>query len=99
MPAKKSSKDSRRAAKPAYSRPKPKNAALRKLEGDIVKRQGKMSEADFEDVERKVLEGKRQNTEGMGIEEEEDAGQEPYPEIEDALKDPEESGEEDEDKL
>lgn len=75
---------------------KESNPALKKLEKDIVQHPEK-SEAQFEDVERKVIEDKKQALEGMGIEKEEDTGQEPYPEIEEALKDPEE--EEDEDKL
>lgn len=70
------------------------NPALRKLEKDVVGHQEK-SEAQFEDEERKVIEDRRQALEGMGIEKEEDAGQEPYPEIEEALKDPEEEEEED----
>ena len=75
--------------------PKKKDRELRKLEKDIVEqdKSGK-GEADFEDGERKVIEDIRQNREGLGIEEEEDAGQEPYPEIEKALKDPEEEEEE-----
>lgn len=72
-----------------------KGKPLRRLEKDIVKRQGRMSEAELEDEERKVLEDRRQNTEGLGIEKEEDAGEEAYPEIEKALKDPEEEEEED----
>lgn len=67
---------------------------LEKLEKDIVKKQGKLSEAELEDEERKVLEDRRQNTEGLGIEKEEDAGEEPYPEIAEALKDPDEEEEE-----
>jgi hypothetical protein len=78
------------------ARKKTSNPALKKLEKDIVQHPEK-SEVQFEDVERKVIEDKRQALEGMGIEKEEDMGQEPYPEIEEALKDPEE--EEDEDKL
>lgn len=96
MPAKKPSKKAdAKPKRPVYSRPAPKNVALKRLESSIVGKQGKMSEVQFEDAERKVLEDRRQNTEGMGIEEEEDAGQEPYPEIAEALKDPEESEEED----
>ena len=71
-----------------------KDKLLTKLENDIVKRQGKVSEAEFEDEERKVIEDRRQNAEGLGIDKEEDAGQEPYPEIEKALKDPDEEEEE-----
>lgn len=87
----------KKKAKVSLPRPKP-DKALRKLEKDIVKRQGKMSEADFEAEERKVLQGRHKDSAklGMGIDEEEDSGQEPYPEIEEALKDPDE---EDEDKL
>lgn len=70
------------------------NPPLRKLEKDVVRNQEK-SEAQFEDAERKVIEDRRQALEGMGIEKEEDAGQEPYPEIEEALKDPDEEKEED----
>lgn len=72
-----------------------KGKALERLEKDIVKGQGKMSEAQFEDEERKVIEDRRQHTEGLGIEKEEDAGQEPYPEVAEALKDPDEEEEED----
>lgn len=68
--------------------------ALKKLEKDVVQHQEK-SEAQFEDEERKVIEDRRQALEGMGIEKEEDMGQEPYPEIEEALKDPDEEKEED----
>jgi hypothetical protein len=70
------------------------NPPLKKLERDIVKNPNK-SEAEFEDEERKVIEDRRQALEGMGIEKEEDMGQEPYPEIEEALKDPDEENEED----
>jgi len=91
VPAKKAKK----LKKPVYVRPKPKNTALKRLERDVVSRQDRMSEVQFEDAERKVLEDRRQSTEGMGIEEEEDMGQEPYPEIAEALKDPDESEEED----
>ncbi len=72
------------------------NKLLEKLEKDVVQKQGKLSETEFEDAERKVLEDKRQNTEGLGIEKDEDAGEEAYPEIEEALKDPEEKEEEEE---
>lgn len=80
--------------KSASGKPGRSDKLLKKLETDIVKNQGKMTEAQFEDEERKVLEDRRQSSEGMGIEEEEDAGQEPYPEIENALKDPDEEEEE-----
>lgn len=72
---------------------KKQNKALKKLEKDIVKKQGKMTEAQFEDEERKVLEDRRQHTEGLGIEKDEDMGEEAYPEIAEALKDPEEEEE------
>lgn len=72
-----------------------KNKNLKKLERDIVERQGKMSEAEFEDEERKVLEDRHVSREGLGIEKEEEAGEEAYPEIEKALKDPDEEEEED----
>lgn len=72
-----------------------RNKLLKKLEKDIVKKQDQKTELEFQEEERKVLEDKKQSMEGMGIEEEEDAGQEPYPEIEKALKDPDEEEEED----
>lgn len=76
------------------ARRKRANPALKKLEKDVVSGQNK-SEAQFEDEERKVIEDRRQALEGMGIEKEEDMGQEAYPEIEEALKDPDEEKEED----
>ena len=72
-----------------------RNKLLKKLERDIVKTQGKKTELEFQEEERKVLEDRRQSMEGMGIEEKEDAGEEAYPEIEKELKDPEEEDEED----
>lgn len=72
-----------------------RNKLLKKLEKDVVKKQDQKTELEFQEEERKVLEDKKQSMEGMGIEEEEDAGQEPYPEIEKALKDPDEEEEED----
>jgi hypothetical protein len=70
------------------------NKDLKRLEKDIVKKQGKMTEGQFEGEERKVLEDRRNNVKGLGIEKDEDAGEEPYPEIAEALKDPDESEEE-----
>jgi len=87
MPTKKSAKASK-------VRKVPVNKNLKKLEKDIVKRQGKMTEAQFEAEERKVLEDRRNSVKGMGIEKDEDAGEDPYPEITDALRDPDESEEE-----
>lgn len=72
-----------------------RNKLLKKLEKDIVKKQDQKTELEFQEEERKVLEDKKQSMEGMGIEKEEDAGQESYPEIEKALKDPDEEEEED----
>lgn len=70
-----------------------RNKRLRKLESDIVRHPEK-TEAEIEEEERAVIEDTRQNREGLGIEEEEHAGSEAYPEIEKALKDPDESEEE-----
>lgn len=97
MAAKKKTVKTKGPAKRIAAPKRKPDRLLKKLEKDIVKNQGKMTEAQFQEEERKVLQDRRQSAEGMGIEEEEDAGQEPYPEIEEALKDPEE--EEDEDKL
>jgi hypothetical protein len=95
MASRKRSRNSNIKTKKPSSRPVLRNAALRRLESSIVGKQDRMSESQFEDMERKVLEDRRQSAEGMGIEEEEDAGEEPYPEIAEALKDPDESEEED----
>lgn len=73
------------------------NKALAKLEKDIVKNQSKKSQTQLDEEERAISEKPIDAAEGLGIQEEEAAGQEPYPEIEKALKDPDE--EEDEDKL
>ena len=81
---------------PAKKKGRKADPALNKLEKDVVKGQGKMSEAEFEDEERKVIEDRRQHTEGLGIEKEEDAGEEAYPEIVEALKDPDKEDEEEE---
>lgn len=72
-----------------------KNKRLKQLERDVVKHQEK-SEGEFMEEGRMVSEDTRQTREGLGIEEEEHAGSEAYPEIEKALKDPDESDEEEE---
>ncbi|MBI4894552.1 MAG: hypothetical protein HY833_02355 [Candidatus Aenigmarchaeota archaeon] len=89
MPVKKNAK-----SKASGGRKVRVNKDLKKLEKDIVKKQGKMTEAQFEAEERKILEDRRNNVKGMGIEKEEEAGEEPYPEIAEALKDSDESEEE-----
>lgn len=66
---------------------------LKRLEEQTVN-QNKFSPAELDETERRVLKDSRSSSEGLGIEEEEEAGQEPYSEIEEALKDPDEEEEE-----
>ena len=74
-----------------------KNKDLKKLEKDIVENQDKISPAKFEEEAREVSETPFERQTGLGIEEEQEAGQEPNPEVEQAMKDPDED--DDEDKL
>jgi len=71
-----------------------KSRALKKLEEKIVKQTAESSEPEFEELEHKVSEDKRESEEGMGIEKEEEAEEEAYPEIKKAIK--EEADEEEE---
>ncbi len=73
-----------------------KNKDLKKLEDDISGNQEK-SEAYFEEKAREVTESPFERETGLGIEEEQEKGQEPNQEIEKAMKDPDE--EDNEDKL
>ena len=72
-----------------------KKKMLKELRGKIVKQAEKeVPESEFEEIEHSLQEDKEETSEGLGIEEEEHAGSEPYPEIEEAEKDPDESEEE-----
>ena len=68
--------------------PKQKRKLLKKIEKAVVNPQ-KTSDTEFEELEHKLQEDPRENDEG-DIEEEEEMGVEPYPEIEKELKDEEE---------
>lgn len=72
-----------------------KKKILKELERKIVKQGEKETpESEFEEIEHSLQEDARETSEGLGIEEEEHAGSEPYPEIKEAEKDPDESEEE-----
>ena len=69
--------------------------ALRRLERGIV-RQEKETDVELDEQERDVSEDPRQKEEGLGIEKDENLGEYPYPEIEQAEKiDADEDEEED----
>jgi hypothetical protein len=68
---------------------KKKNRILKKLEEEIVA-QEEHTEEGIEETERELQEDKKVTSEGLGIEQEEETGQEAYPEIEEAEKDPDE---------
>ena len=73
-----------------YMAQKKRKKFLKKLERKIVKQvEEPSSEAEFEEMARKLKEGPEAD-EGMGIENEEERGQEPYPEIEEAERDEDE---------
>ncbi len=74
-----------------------KNRALKKLEEKIVKQNVEGSTEEFEELEHEVSEDPRESSEGMGIEKEEKAGEEPYPEIEKELEHEDKPEKEDED--
>ncbi len=63
----------------------PKSKILKKYEKD-VSNQGEVSEPEFEEMERKLKGQKWESNEGLDIEEEEDAGEEPYPEIGESIE-------------
>ena len=67
-------------------------SALKKLERKIV-RQNKTKGTEIDESDREVSEDPREVNEGLGIEKDEESGQEAYPEIEKAEKDPEEEEE------
>lgn len=74
---------------------KRKNRLLKHLEHDVVKQNVDETAAEhLDDEEDSLSEDPRASEEGLGIEEEEKAGQEPYPEIAEAEKDPDEEEEE-----
>jgi hypothetical protein len=66
---------------------------IRKLEKMVVNQNDDSKTNDFEEVEHKIQEDPKENKEGLGIEEEENAGQEPYKEYEKEQKDPDEPDE------
>ena len=79
--------------------PKKKSRALRKLERKIVKQNDEQEAKSIDDVETEVSKYPKESEEGLGIEEEEEKVQEPYPEIEKDLEhedNPEKSDEEEE---
>jgi len=68
---------------------------LRHLEKDIVEQnEDENVLAHLDEEEDQLSEDPRSTNEGLGIEEEEKTGQEPYPEIAEAEKDPDEEEEE-----
>ena len=74
---------------------KTRGTALKHLEKDIVKQDDEEIPLEkIADEEDELHEDPRASEEGLGIEEEEAKGQEPYPEIEEAEKDPDEEEEE-----
>lgn len=74
---------------------KRKATILKHLESDVVKQNDdELPLEHIADEEESLSEDPRSTEEGLGIEEEEKAGQEAYPEIEKAEKDPDEEEEE-----
>jgi hypothetical protein len=76
----------------AKKKDKKKNRILKKLEKEIVN-QEKYSGEEIDETERGVQEDKAVTSEALGIEEDEEKGEEPYPEIAQAEKDPDEEEE------
>ena len=62
-----------------------KKKILKKYEKAIVK-QEKFSQSEFEEMEHKLQEQSWESSEGLGIEKQEEKGEEAYPEIEKAIK-------------
>lgn len=74
---------------------KTRGTALKHLEKDVVKQDDEEIPLEkIADEEDELHEDPRASEEGLGIEEEEAKGQEPYPEIAEAEKDPDEEEEE-----
>ena len=74
---------------------KRKSRLLKHLERDVVKQnEGETTLEHLDDEEESLSEDPRTSEEGLGIEEEEAKGQEPYSEIAEAEKDPDEEEEE-----
>lgn len=74
---------------------KTRGTALKHLEKDVVKQDDEEIPLEkIADEEDELHEDPRASEEGLGIEEEEAKGQEPYPEIAEAEKDPDEEDEE-----
>ena len=73
------------------------NPALRKLEKKIVRQNiEEVSEKEVEELEHKVSEDPKESQEGLGIEKDESAGQDAYPEITEAVKKESDEDEEEE---
>ena len=62
-----------------------KGKLLKKYES-MIQKQNEVGEDKFQEIEEKLSEDPHETSEGLGIEEEENEGQEPYPEIEKELK-------------
>lgn len=65
--------------------PQDKEELVKKYK-QMLKKQDDFTEEEFEEIEHKLSEEIDEATEGLGIEKEEEAGEEPYPEIEEELK-------------
>lgn len=76
--------------------PSNKGKLLKKYAG-MINKQNEVGEDKFQEVEKELSEESHETSEGLEIEEDENSGQEAYPEIEEELKDPDEPKDEDED--
>lgn len=73
------------------------NPALRKLEKKIVRQNvEEISSPEAEELEHEVSEDPKESREGLGIEKDESAGQDAYPEITEAVKKESDEDEEEE---
>lgn len=70
---------------------------LKKLEKEVVGQTEETSEKEVEETEYKINEEPGESSEGLGIEKEEEKGEEAYPELDDYMKDPDLKKDKDED--
>ena len=75
--------------------PSDKEKILKKYE-KLISEQDKVTEDKFQEVEHQLSEQAHETSEGLGIEKEEDAGEEAYPEIKHALEHEDDPDKEDE---
>lgn len=76
--------------------PSDKGKLLKKYSKMITK-QDEVGEDKFQEVEKELSEESQETSEGLEIEDEENSGEEAYPEIAEELKDPDEPKDEEED--